>query len=118
MDLLEIKRLAKENAPMPPLLTSAELCYFQACRHLYWQYRDWNISLEDAQKEMAELTRRAEIDLGIAKMYREQLFRIGKLDAIVKDMETSGCPYCKKALMLLDGRMTMKEVEALEPSNL
>ena len=67
---------------------------------------------------MAELTRRAEIDLGIAKMYREQLFRLGKLDAIVKDMETSGCPYCKKALMLLDGRMTMKEVEALEPSNL
>ena len=118
MDLLEIKRLAKENAPMPSLLTSAELCYFQACRHLYWQYRDRNISLEDAQKEMAELTRRAEIDLGIAKMYREQLFRVGKLDAIVKDMETSGCPYCKKALMLLDGRMTMKEVEALESSNL
>ncbi len=55
MDIKELDRLAKENAPMPNGLAMHEQCYYISSRGLYQQYAAKAISLSQAKLEKKQV---------------------------------------------------------------
>ena len=55
MDIKELDRLAKENAPMPSGLAIHEQCYYISSRGLYQQYAAKAISLSQAKLEKKQV---------------------------------------------------------------
>lgn len=55
MDIKELDRLAKENAPMPNGLAIHEQCYYISSRGLYQQYAAKTISLSQAKLEKKQV---------------------------------------------------------------
>lgn len=61
MDIKELDRLAKDNAPMPDGLALYEQCYYISSRGLYEQYAREMITLEVAKKEKAQVIKQYEL---------------------------------------------------------
>ncbi len=55
MDIKELDKLAKENAPMPKGLAMYEQCYYISSRGLYQQYATRAISLSQAKVEKKQV---------------------------------------------------------------
>lgn len=55
MEIKELDRLAKENAPMPSGLAPHEQCYYISSRGLYQQYAAKAISLSQAKLEKKQV---------------------------------------------------------------
>ena len=55
MEIKELDRLAKENAPMPSGLAIHEQCYYISSRGLYQQYAAKAISLSQAKLEKKQV---------------------------------------------------------------
>ncbi len=55
MDIKDLDRLAKENAPMPSGLAMHEQCYYISSRGLYQQYAAKAISLSQAKLEKKQV---------------------------------------------------------------
>lgn len=97
----EIDALVKGRAEMPEDLNIAEMSYFTTMENIhnsgitrlekYHRYKWIRIAFEDCQREIAIYQDTCRMRVEVAKVARE--------------MTVSGCPICKRAIAIFDGRM-------------
>lgn len=61
MDIKQLDKLAKDNAPMPQGIPMHAQCYFISARGLYQQYSMKVINLETAKKEKEAIKKQYEL---------------------------------------------------------
>lgn len=101
----EIERLAMHGELLPSDLNQAEQLLFMSFRCLYQSYRAGTITREQAQNEKRELLGTFEDNNRWIGIYQDTCKMRVELAKVSRDMVVSGCPICKRAIGIIDGRM-------------
>jgi len=100
----EIERLAMRGESLPTDLNQAEQLLFMSFRCLYKSYRAGTISREQAQNEKHELLETFNEENRWIKIYQDTCKMRVELAKVSRDMVVDGCPICKRAIGIVDGR--------------
>ena len=100
----QIEIHAMHNEPLPSGLEYPEQLLFMAFRWLHQSVRAGQVTREQAHNEKAQLLDKFSDWMRWDKIYRDTCKMRVELAGVAKDMTVSGCPACKKAVAVIDGR--------------
>lgn len=101
-DQIEIR--AMHNESFPKGLELPEQLLFMAFRYLHVCARAGAITREQAHSEKAQLLSKFTDWMRWNAIYRDTCRMRVELAGIAREMTVNGCPICKKAIAVIDGR--------------
>ncbi|HCW79765.1 MAG TPA: hypothetical protein DG942_01500 [Ruminococcaceae bacterium] len=100
----QIEIHAMHNDPLPDGLKYPEQLLFMAFRWLHQSVRAGQLTREQAHNEKMQLLDRFTDWMRWDGIYQDTCKMRVELGCLAKDMTVSGCPLCKKAIAIIDGR--------------
>jgi hypothetical protein len=104
MNPTDIEIHAMHNDPMPDKLELPEQLLFMAFRYLHACVRAGAITREQAHSEKAQLLSKFTDWMRWDGIYQDTCKMRVELGGIAREMTVNGCPICKKAIAVIDGR--------------
>lgn len=104
MDQEQIEIRAMHNDPMPDSLELPEQLLFLAFQHLHASVRAGQLTRDQARAEKLKLLDQFDTFMRWDRIYQDTCKMRVELAKVAKDMTVSGCPICKKAIAIIDGR--------------
>lgn len=86
MDIVEMDKLAKNGAPMPPCLAAFEQAYYQASRSLYQQFYDDKLNLLECRQEKQQIVEA----YNYGKQQWEFFIRLTNIEERLKKLQEQG----------------------------
>lgn len=100
MDATEIEALVKSGEEMPEDLDLGECYYFLSLDYI----RKARLTREEREQRYRIVRRSFELYRQKIFMYQNTCEMRVKLAVVAKEMTVNGCPLCKKAIAIFDGR--------------
>lgn len=106
LDFDEIAEKAYRHDPLPESCQLHELRCYEMLVIVYQQYSEGRIDINEAKDAKRRIKATYETDCVQYRMYKALADREKKinLSGIMRDIELSDCPYCKRLVKIMDGR--------------
>ena len=104
MDLSTIEQHAMRLEELPDGLNSIEQYTFLALRSLYRDFRAGHIQKAAAKREKDEINRAYNEGAMLYRIFEQDTAKHNRLSHVMIEINKSGCPLCKKAVAIFDGR--------------
>lgn len=101
----QIEIHAMHNDPLPSDLSLPETLLFMSFRCLHQSVRAGQLTREQAHKEKAQLLDKFSDWMRWDRIYQDTCKMRVELAKVAKDMTVNGCPICKRAIGIIDGRI-------------
>lgn len=102
----QIEIEAMRGNPLPGGCGMPEMMLYGTLRAMHQSVRSGQLSREDAHTEKVALLQKYDEWKRWEAIYRDTcVMRVG-LARVAKEMTTSDCPLCRKAIAIIDGRET------------
>lgn len=101
----QIEIHAMHNDPLPDGLKYPEQLLFMAFRWLHQSTRAGQLTREQAHAEKVKLLDQFADWMRWDAIYQDTCKMRVELGGVSREMVVNGCPLCKKAIAIIDGRM-------------